>query len=832
MSGAPKEGPTPPHGTTPAEKGNRWNRLSFAEATAALGVDPDRGLSAEEVTLRRARSGFNEVADRPTPPVLRFLRQFWGPTAWMLELTAVLAGALGNTVDAVIIVLLLLFNATLGFTQDWRAGRALALLRQRLEVRARVLRGGAWGAVPARELVPGDIVRLRAGDMAPADVKLGTGRMEADESALTGESATVEKGPSDLVLSGSILRRGEGTGVVVLTGPSTTFGRTVTLVRSAHPRFHVTEVTNRLVRWLLAIVGVFLALGFAVAAVERIPLLPLLPLMLVLLISAIPVALPAMFTVATALGSIELVRQGVLVTRLNASEDAASMDLLLTDKTGTLTQNRAEIVTAEPRAGFSPEEVLRLGAMASSEADEDPLDQAFLEAARRAPGPPLPPADRFVPFDPATRRTEAVFGTGADRLTVAKGSPGTLAELAGLPEPERQAVEDRVAALAGRGLRSLAVARRKGDGPWELVGWAGIQDPPRPDARALIEELRGQGVGVKMLTGDSQAVARHVAGEVGLGSRILDGEEFRRTVPRGLPEAGLAAERADGFSRVFPEDKYGIVRALQSRGHLVGMTGDGVNDAPALAQAEVGIAVSSATDVAKASASAVLTAPGLEPMVRMVRIGREIHQRVVTWVLSKIVKTFQIAVFVVVAFLLLGRFVVDTFDVVLLLLTVDFVTIALATDTVRGSDRPASWRMGPLFRTGAVVGTLVLVQSLGLLGLLEDVAPAAMAASSTLTTVGFEVLFYFGIFTVLSVRSERPFFVRRPGRELLLACIADLAAITVLVTVGIPYLAAVPLPVTLLVVAWVAVFALGVNDLVKVWLLRERRAGTPPGTMH
>jgi H+-transporting ATPase len=833
-------GPSPsrsggPSSARPREGGGEaarehWRSLSYADTLATLAVDPARGLSSAEVSRRRATAGPNEVADRPTPAILRLLRQFWGPTAWMLEVTALLSGALGNLVDAGVVALLLLFNAVLGFTEDWRAGRALSLLRQRLEVRARALRDGAWTLVPARELVPGDVLRLRAGDMTPADVKLGVGEMEADESALTGESAPVDKAPGALLLSGSVVRRGEGTGVVVLTGGSTLFGRTVALVRGAHPKFHVTEVTNHLVRWLLVIVGVFLALGFGVAALERMALLPLLPLMLVLLISAIPVALPAMFTVSTALGSLELVRRGVLVTRLNATEDASSMDLLLTDKTGTLTQNRAEIVEVLPAPGLPREEVIRWGAAASQEADEDPIDLAFLQAARRVPGTPLPEADRFIPFDPSTRRTEAILGEGPQQVRIAKGSPGTLAELAGLPGADRAALEERVRSLAERGLRSLAVARRTGDGPWQWLGLVGIQDPPRPDARALIAELREQGVGVKMLTGDSQAVAQHVAQEVGLGSRILDGVEFRQAVPAGLADAGRRAEEADGFSRVFPEDKFSIVKALQARGHLVGMTGDGVNDAPALAQAEVGIAVSSATDVAKASASAVLTAPGLEPMVRMVQVGREIHQRVVTWVLSKIVKTFQIAVFVVVAFLLLGRFVVNTFDVVLLLLTVDFVTLALATDSVAGSRAPATWRMGPLFRTGVVVGTFALGESLLLLAVLHAWVPGVVASLPELNTVGFEILFYFGLFTVLSVRSEGHFWVRRPGRDLLVACGADLVAITTLATVGFPYLAAVPLPVTLLVLSLVAVFAFGVNDAVKTWLLQAgRAAGRAPG---
>ncbi len=770
---------------------------------------------------RRAVSGPNEVPERTTPAVVRLARQFWGPTAWMLEVTVALSAALGNYVDAAIIAFLLVFNAVLGFTQDWRAGKALELLREHLQVGTRVLRDGTWTTRPARELVPGDVVRIRAGDVAPADLKLGSGEVEMDESALTGESAPVQKGTDGLVFSGSITRRGEATGVVVLTGASTLFGRTTVLVRSAHPRSHVIEVTNQLVRWLLLLVAAFLAVGLAAAALEGLALVPLLPLALLLLISAIPVALPAMFTVATALGALELARRGVLVTRLNASEDAASMDLLLTDKTGTLTENRAEVSEVLPTGSLSPEDVLRLGAACSQEADQDPLDLAFLQAARDRGPSRLPPLKRFLPFDPSTRRTEALFGEGDAEIRVTKGSPGALEDLAGLGGEEREGLEAQVRALAERGARPLAVARKLGPRPWEIVGLVGIRDPPRKDAGALVSELRELGVGVRMITGDSQAVAAEVAQSVGIGSRIVDGGSFRASVAKDWAEAGIMAEGADGFSRVYPEDKFGIVRALQHRGHLVGMTGDGVNDAPALAQAEVGIAVSTATDVAKASASAVLTRPGLEPMVQMVRIGRQIHQRVVTWVLSKIVKTFQIAVFVVLAFLLFGTFVVTPFDVVLLLLSVDFVMLSLATDRASGSSAPTSWRMAPLLLTGMMVGVLALGESLLLLVLLRHLVPKLTSNASELDTLGFELLFYFGIFTVLSVRSPGHFWRAPPGRDFLLVVLLDLAALTGLVSVGIPYLSAVPLAVTLPLLLGIALFSLGVNDAVKTLLLRH-----------
>ncbi len=835
-----RPGPDPPRGGAPSAGADRRPRSDappdrylgspFAEVAAELGADPAVGLTPEAVDRRRARDGWNEVPER-RPSALRLLaRQFWGPTAWMLELAAALAAALGNGIDAAVVLLLLVFNGLLGFSQEHRANRARELLRARLEVRARVLRSGAWTAIPARELVAGDVVRVRAGDMIPADLKLGLGTVEADESALTGESAPVAKGPDGLLFSGSVIRRGEGTALVVRTGGRTLFGRTVSLVGTARPQSHVVEVTNRLTEGLLGMVSIFVAVALVVAAADHQPLLPLLPLLLLLLISAIPVALPAMYTVATALGSLELAARGILVTRLHASEDAARMDLLLTDKTGTLTQNRSEISDSRPLPGFSPEELLGLGAAGSQEADQDPIDLAFLAAARAHPsGRSYPPLREFLPFDPATRRTEAVRGTGRDdELRIAKGSVEALAELGGLPAAERAALDRLAEELAEGGGRSIAVAIRAGTGPWRMVGVVGIRDPPRPDARALVSELAALGVGVKMLTGDARAVARHVAGEVGLGPRILDGSELRGALAAAPGAAARLAEGASGFSRVYPEDKFAIARALQSAGHIVGMTGDGVNDAPALAQAEVGIAVANATDVAKAAASAVLTEPGLEPMVRLVRVGREIHQRIATWVLGKMVKTFQIAVFVVVAFLLFGQFVVNAFDVVLLLLTVDFVTIALATDRVVAPPYPSDWRMGPLARTGVVVGVLALGESLGLLEGLRRFRPGLVATAGPLHTFGFEILFYFGIFTILSVRSHGPFWSRRPGRDLLAAISVDLLGITAAVTVGFPYLTAVPLADTLLLLGAVALATLGVNDAVKTWLLRPRPGDRPP----
>jgi H+-transporting ATPase len=790
----------------------------WRELVAALKTNIDRGLSRTEVERRQRAYGPNATPEVRKSPLARLLRRFTGLTAWMLEGTAVLAYLLGKRADAIVVAVLLVVNAVLGFVQEERASRSVEALKRRLHVNARVLRGGAWASVAGPALVPGDVVRIRGGDIVPADLKLVRGSIEIDESALTGESMARRRGEDDAVYSGSIVRRGEATGVVVATGTRTLFGRTAELVQIAAPRLHAEALIARLARVLLALVAGLLLIAVVVGAARGGSLAQLLPLLLVMLVSAVPVALPAMFTVTMALGSTELSRRGALVTHLRASEDAARMDVLCVDKTGTLTENRLLVAEVVPAPGCDEEEVLRWAAWGAEQANQDPIDEALLRAARER-GLSTEAIERvsFVPFDPATRRTEATVRRTGEMFRVMKGAVAVVAA-----ECSAVGVDDlaaRAASLAGCGYRTLAVARAEGDGAYAMLGLVALHDRPRADAPRLIRELSNLGVTVKMLTGDSLPVAREVAASVGLEGDVTSAVEFRRAAAASPARAGEIAEETSGFGEIYPEDKYLVVTTLQARGHVVGMTGDGVNDAPALRQAEVGIAVENGTDVAKGAASVVLTTQDLAAILDLVRVGRSIHQRVETWIVNKVVKTFQTVVLLVTMFLITGRFMVSTFGMVLLLFLVDFVTLSLATDAGPGAERPATWNIGHLARTGVVLGLLAVVESLGLVWLAWR--PFALGSDGELFhTFGFELLFFFGLFTVFAVRTRERFWRSRPSRTLVLVSVVDAVLVVMFATFGLPGLAPAPPALTAMVIVYAALFALVVNDGVKVALLR------------
>src|SRR5579864_5734057 len=494
---------------------------SVSDTLASLKVNPETGLSRAEVDVRLQQNGYNEVAATKRHPVLKFLGKFWGISAWMLELIMVLSVVLGKYSDFVVVGMLLVINAVLSFMQESRAAGVVAALRKRLQVNARVQRDSIWQVIPARELVPGDIVRMRPGDIIPADVKLLTGALTVDQSALTGESKDADKAPGAVLSSGSVVRRGEGNGVVMLTGAKTYFGRTTELVQQAQPKLHIEAVVTKVVRWLFVIVGALLGVVVILSIVRGAPLLPMVPLLLVLLMSAVPVALPVMFTVSMAFGSKELAKRGVLVTRLSAAEDAATMDVLCADKTGTITMNQLAVTEVIPLGHATDTDVLIASALASQEANQDPIDLAFLAAAKERHVfdnlPTFAPVS-FAPFDAKNRRTEAVVEQHGQRLRVMKGAVRTIAEACGQTATAIEAVEARVSASAAKGYRALAVARGPETGTPVLIGLVSLYDPPRPDARQLIAIVKELGVAVKMLTGDALAVASEIARGVGLPS--------------------------------------------------------------------------------------------------------------------------------------------------------------------------------------------------------------------------------------------------------------------------------------------------------------------------
>jgi len=824
MPTTPSESEAKPATAKPANaKSPDIARASIPDTLAALRVNPEIGLTHAEVDARRAENGYNEVVEKKEHPVLNFLKKFWGISAWMLELIMALSAVLGKYSDLVVVSALLVVNAVLSFMQERRAAGVVQALRRRLQVSARVRRDSSWQVIPARELVPGDIVRVRPGDIIPADVKLLTGASSVDQSALTGESKDVDKAPGDVLSSGSIVRRGEGNGVVMLTGAKTYFGRTTELVQQARPKLHIEAVVAEVVRWLFVIVGALLAVVVALSLVRGAPLIEMIPLMLVLLMSAVPVALPVMFTVSMALGAKELAKRGVLVTRLSAAEDAATMDTLCVDKTGTITMNQLAVTGVIPLEQATEADVLFAGALASQEANQDPIDLAFLAAAKDRHIfdnlPKVAPVS-FTPFDAKNRRTEAVVEQNGQRLRVMKGAVRTIAEACGLAAPAIEALEARVSASAAKGYRTLAVARGPETGTPAVVGLVSLYDPPRPDARQLIAELRDLGVPVKMLTGDALPVAREIGQGVGLPNirRVAD-----------LKAAGALAGNkavdllagADGFAEVYPEDKYIVVQHLQAAGHVTGMTGDGVNDAPALRQAEVGIAVSTATDVAKGAASVVLTEPGLTNIVALVEQGRTIYQRILTWIINKISRTILKAAFVAVAFVVTGKFVVSAFAMLLLVFMTDFAKISLATDRVRPSKKPETWNIGGFITVSVVLGIAMVAETLLLLWIGWSRFDLA-ANNDALDTFSFLVLLYFAVFSVVSARERRWFWATMPSKTFLAAVAADALMGTVLTSVGLPGLMPLPWTQTLAIFVYAMVACLGVNDAVKVAMIKWR----------
>jgi H+-transporting ATPase len=788
-------------------------------------TDLRSGLSSASAGDRLRHLGPNEVPEKKTHPLRLVARKFWNLTAWMLELIIGLSLVLQRYPDAVIVAVLLVTNAAVSLLEERKAASAVDALKKELRINVRTLRDGAWTLIPAREIVPGDVVRLRAGDLVPADITVADGALAADQSALTGESLAVEKGVADLVYSGSVVRRGEATGIVRRTGRDTEFGRTVELVQVARPKLHMEEVVTQLVRWLLLIIGGLLTLTVAVSAVRNLALLEILPLMLVLLLSAIPVALPVMYTVSMAVGARDLAKRSVLVTRLTATEDAATMDVLCVDKTGTLTLNELSVSEVFPMGPFTEREVVLFGAMASQESDRDPLDLAFIRHARERGW--LDPSDvqeSFTPFDPTTRKTEAVVRRGGRQFHVMKGAVSVIVKACGLGPADEKALDLQVGDLSGRGYRTVSVAMDEGAKP-TLVGVVALSDKPRPDSQQLIRELHALGVSVKMLTGDALPIALEIGKALGIGDHISRMSDLKSLLKADPAAALRQMERSDGFAEVYPEDKYTIVRSLQAGAHVVGMTGDGINDAPSLKQAEVGIAVSSATDVAKSAAGVVLTREGLSGIVELVKNGRKVYQRINTWILNKIMRTILKSGFIVGVFLVTGEFVVSAFAMVLLLLMTDFLKISLSTDTVRWSRSPDNWNIKAYVTVAAFLGGLMTLESFTALAL-GHALWKLRTSDAIVRTFSFDILLFSAVTSLFVIRERRHFWSSRPSQLLLAVMALDVLACVLISTLGIRGLFA-PLPVliTLFLFAWNVGFSLLLNDSVKLFLLNKLNLG-------
>ncbi len=793
-------------------KESDFKTLTIEETLAKLSTSTE-GLSETEAEKRISEYGKNEVSEKRESPVLRFLKKFWAPVPWMLEVAVVLTFVLGKFLDMYIILFLLVFNGVIGFTQEKRAENAVELLKQRLNVKARVRRDKAWKIVEASALVPGDIIHVRSGDIIPADLKLMDGRILVDQSALTGESVAVDFGKNDLAYSGSIVKSGESTGVITATGSKTFFGKTTELVKTAKSESHLEKLILSIVKYLIVIDAALVVILVVYSLLTGVSYSSVIPFALIVLIVSIPVALPATFTIAMALGARELSKNGILVTRLVSAEDVASMDILNLDKTGTITENKLTAGIPIPYRTFKDSDVLKYAYLASSESSQDPIDLAVIDAFNRAKLTlPEFTVKEFVPFDPKTKRTEATVEMEGKIIRVMKGAPQIIASFASFDNVD--AYNREIEKLSKHGFRVIAIGL-VGDGTkCDLVGLLPLYDPPRKDSKEFIQEIKDLNVIPKMVTGDNTAIANEIGQEVGIGGRVCSIEDLKNESDDSKVSKIVDT---DVFAEVFPEDKILIVRELQKGGHYVGMTGDGVNDAPALKQAEVGIAVSNATDVAKASASMVLTHEGLSDIVNAIKVGRRIFQRMLTYTINKIIKTIQVAIFLTISFFIVHFFVTTPFDIVLLLFANDFVTMSIATDNARYSLHPEKWSARALVRSSVILSIPVLVESFFTLWL----ALYLRMTTLEIHTFIFDMLVFSGQLTVYVVRERGRIWSSRPSNFLMIASILDIIGISLLSIFGV-LVTPIPYMYVLYALGITVAFAL-ILDQVKISLRHNFR---------
>ncbi|AJY68572.1 plasma-membrane proton-efflux P-type ATPase [Geobacter sulfurreducens] len=855
-----------------------YGKLSVEETLEALGTSRERGLPQEEIAARLKEYGPNEIPEKEESLFQRISRRFWGPIPWMIEAAALLSALLRKWDDFTIIAVLLLTNAALDFWQESKALNALKVLKNKLAKQALVLRDGKFTSLDARNLVPGDIIKVKIGDMIPADIKLIDGEfLQADQSALTGESLPVAKKAGDIAYSNSIVKQGEMIGVVTATALGTFFGRTVALVAKAQKeeKSHFQKAVVHIGNYLILITLFLAAIILITAMFRHENMLEILRFTLVLTVAAIPVALPAVLTVTMTVGAMNLARKQAIVSRLVAIEELAGVDVLCSDKTGTLTQNRMTVSEPKAFAGHTVEELMRAAAFASKEENSDPIEIPIFEYLRKTGGLDDMPAYRhlkFTPFDPVSKRTEATVQLADTTLLVTKGAPQVILELCG-ERVDRQAILDAVEELAEKGYRTLGVAsKRPEDGMFDFLGLIPLFDPPREDSKSTIEEAVKLGLQVKMITGDNLAIAKQIAAVLGIGTTIFDARDLRGASTRELVQLGAIVARAvylkmsdgiteeeaqhfargvvkelereferielpegyvkrheseiigviesaSGFAQVFPEDKYLIVEKLQKSDHIVGMTGDGVNDAPALKKADAGIAVSGATDAARAAADLVLLAPGLSVIVDAVKGARVTFERMKGYSIFRVAETIRVILFMTASIVVFNFYPVTAIMIIILAFLNDIPILTIAYDNTKVDNRPVRWNMTEVLTLATVLGVSGVISSFGIFYLAEEYMHLSPAVVQSFI---FLKLVVAGHSTIYVTRTEKHFW-QKPFPSPLLFSATTLTEIlgTLFAVYGV-FLASIGWGNALLVwgyaLAW---FVL--NDFIKVWTYRYLR---------
>ncbi len=788
-----------------------------AHRPSDLGHLPDTatGLSQAEAARRLAQYGENALVEHHVSALQRLAGFFWGPIPWMIEIAAILSAVLGHWGDLTIILMMLLINAGVGFWQESKADNAIALLKQRLALRARVRRDGAWKDIEARLLVPGDLILVALGNIVPADIRLVEGAyLSVDQSALTGESLPVDKKVGDDAYSGSIAKQGEMTGLVTATGMNTYFGKTAHLVEEARSVSHFQRAVLRIGNFLILVtISLVLIIGLA-ALFRRDPVIETIQFALILTVASIPVALPAVLSVTMAIGAERLARFKAIVSRLVSIEELAGMDMLCSDKTGTLTKNELTLGDLQPLGSVTPGDLLLAARLASRRDAPDAIDTAILAGTKPDDGLDAYAVTAFTPFDPVSKRAEATIERDGKRFKVAKGAPQVIVDLCAPDAAGRQAIGALVDRDAAKGFRTLGVARTDDAGVWHFLGLLPLFDPPRDDCAETIAKTREMGVDIKMVTGDHEAIARQIAGQLKLGQNIVvAATAFGKdgTVPD--PQRIAAA---DGFARVLPEDKYQIVRTLQGAGHIVGMTGDGVNDAPALKQADVGIAVSGATDAARAAADLVLTAPGLSVITKAIEEARRIFERMNSYAIYRIAETMRLLLFMTASILIFNFYPVTAIMVVLLALLNDLPIMMIAYDNASVAERPVRWNMGRVLAIATVLGGYGVIESFGLFWIVRDYLALPQP---TVQALIFLKLLVSGHMTIYLTRNKGPIWQRPlPSWKLVVPCETTQLVGTLVVVYGW-FMAPTGWPLALLVWAY-ALVSFGLASLIKIGTYR------------
>jgi H+-transporting ATPase len=736
------------------------DKAPIADVFKNLDVNTQKGLTSAEAQARAAKYGPNAIEEKEESPWAMFLAYFWGPMPWMIEAAAIMSLLVKDYIDLTIILALLLFNGVLGFWQEHQAANALDALKSALAEQAQALRDGKWQPIAAKTLVPGDVVRIRLGDVVPADLRLFEGDYaDADQSALTGESLPMAKKVGDEVYSGSIIKKGEMSGVVIGTGSNTFFGRTASLVQTAGAKSHFAKA-NEIIGDVLIVLALTLAVVLVTVQLSRdANILRLAEFTLLLLVASIPVAMPAVLSMTMAMGAKSLAAEKAIVSRLEAIEELAGIEILFSDKTGTLTQNILTLGDPVVWGNAKAEDVILAGSLASKAADKDPIDLAVIKALKNTNELEQYQQVAYIPFDPVAKRTEATIKDPLGRtFKVTKGMPPVIFNLAKLGGDELAKALRIVGDFAVKGYRTLATARTDDSGAWVLLGILPMFDPPRVDSKETIARAEAYGVMVKMVTGDDVAIGRTIAEELGLGSNIVAATDiFTAEVGKGeIPlELARRVDTAQGYGRVFPEHKWAIVKSAQELGHIVGMTGDGVNDAPALKQADVGIAVSGATAAARAAASLILTAPGLSVIIRGIEEARRTFERMMGYAYYRVAMTINIMVFIVLGVVLFNFQALTPIMIIVLALLDDVPVMLIAFDNATIDPKPVKWDMYRVMLTSAILAVVGIVQSIGLLHHLHRILHLPL---NQVQTGMFMQLVIGGHLLLFSTRAKGPFW--------------------------------------------------------------------------